>query len=130
MSISRKPSICPNCGSALWLAVVTLDLRDPHRQVITCRLGIFVVLGADASGTLMPYPESSKSADARPPVQSAEIECASDAICPYHKGLIASNGAPEGSVYWCPIGRQYWRYRKQTNDGFKSHLRYPKLGIV
>lgn len=78
----------------------------------------------------MPYPESSKSADARPPVQNAELETATDATCPYHKGLISVNGSPEGQVYYCPIGRQYWRYRKDSTNGFTAHIRYPKLGIV
>jgi hypothetical protein len=58
------------------------------------------------------------------------MQTATDAICPYHKGLISINGAIEGTVFWCPIGRQYWRYRKNTNDGFRTHLRYPKLGLV
>jgi hypothetical protein len=78
----------------------------------------------------MNHPESSKSPDARPPVQASEIESAPDATCPYHKGLISVYGDTEGKVFWCPIGRQYWRYRKNSTDGFRAHLRYPKIGIV
>jgi hypothetical protein len=63
-------------------------------------------------------------------VQRGEAESAEDATCPHHRGLISINGATEGAVFWCPIGRQYWRYRKNTNDGFRSRLLYPKLGIV
>lgn len=78
----------------------------------------------------MAHSESSKSPDSRPPVQNSELDTAQDAICPYHKGLITVTGSPEGVVYFCPIGRQYWRYRKHTNDGFRARLRYPKIGIV
>lgn len=78
----------------------------------------------------MVKPESSKSADARPPIQGPEMETADDAICPYHRGLIALNGAPEGAVFWCPIGRQYWRYRKDKTPGFHTRLSYPRIGIV
>lgn len=74
--------------------------------------------------------ESSLSPDARPPVQRDEAERAEDATCPYHRGLIAVTGGHEGQVYWCPIGRQYWRYRKNTNDGFRTPLRYPKIGVI
>jgi hypothetical protein len=76
-------------------------------------------------------PESSASPDARPPIQSTEAELAEDAICHRHKGLIAQSGGIEGQVYWCPIGRQYWRYRKDNqNAGFTSILRYPRTGVV
>lgn len=75
-------------------------------------------------------PESGLSPDARPPVQASEAEAAEDAICPYHKGLITVTGAKEGAVFWCPTGRQYWRYRRHTNDGFRTRLRYPKLGLI
>lgn len=79
----------------------------------------------------MAHSESSKSADARPPVQNTELDSATDAICPYHKGLISLMGDREGSVFWCPIGRQYWRYRKNTLNGFTTRLNYPKrTGIV
>ena len=75
-------------------------------------------------------PESSLSQDARPPIQRDEAEIAQDAICSYHKGLVRSVPPKEGEVFWCPIGRQYWRYRKNTNDGFRSRLSYPRIGIV
>jgi hypothetical protein len=75
-------------------------------------------------------PESTVSPDARPPVQRDEAEAAPDSICPYHKGLVTLTGEREGAVFWCPIGRQYWRYRKNTNDGFRTRLRYPKIGVV
>lgn len=74
--------------------------------------------------------ESTNSLDARPLVNDAEADEAEDATCPYHKGLITVTGAKEGAVFWCPIGRQYWRYRRHTNAGFKSRLRYPRLGLV
>jgi hypothetical protein len=75
-------------------------------------------------------PESTKSPSARPPIQSMEAEYAEDAICPYHRGLIISTGAAEGTVFWCPIGRQYWRYHVKSDDGFRAPVRYPRIGIV
>jgi len=74
--------------------------------------------------------ESSNSPDARPPIQASEAEGAQDAICPHHKGLVRVTPPAEGEVLWCPIGRQYWRYRKQSQIGFNSRIPYPKLGIV
>lgn len=55
---------------------------------------------------------------------------ADDATCPYHRGLIISTGAAEGTVFWCPIGRQYWRYHVKSDDGFRAPIRYPRIGIV
>jgi len=78
----------------------------------------------------MAKPESSKSSDARPPVQNSEMETADDAICPYHRGLISLNPPKEGTVFWCPIGRQYWRFRKDNTPGFTSRIVYPRIGIV
>lgn len=78
----------------------------------------------------MAHSESSRSPLARPPVQPPEIETAIDAICPYHKGLIRETGDIEGTVFWCPIGRQYWRYRKDSQDAFGARPTYKRLGIV
>lgn len=80
--------------------------------------------------TVLYRPESSLSPIARPPIQRAEAEGAQDSICPYHKGLIRETGDTESTVFWCPIGRQYWRYSKHQQNGFTTRLRYPKLGLV
>jgi hypothetical protein len=64
---------------------------------------------------------------ARPPIQAIETEGADTAICPYHKGLIRETGDKEGTVFFCPIGRQYWRYTKQRS-GMYAPIQYPKYG--
>lgn len=66
---------------------------------------------------------------ARPPIQPHEIEGVETAICRNHKGLISVTGDREGSVWYCPIGREFWRYSKQVN-GFNTPLRYPKSGVI
>ncbi len=70
---------------------------------------------------------------ARPPIMPNEIERAEAAICPHHDGLIAYRpGAADkpGRVYFCPVGREYWRLAAGQRDGFTSPLRYPKGEIV
>ena len=78
----------------------------------------------------MIHPESSKSQDARPPIQPEEMAMCDDAICLNHRGLIRQTGAKEGTVFWCPVGRQYWRYKGRERTGFNARLNYPKTGIV
>ena len=75
------------------------------------------------------HPESSVSPHARPPIQPHELEVAQDAICVYHKGLIAQTGDKAGRVFWCPKGRQYWRYEPDRDAGFKTALPYGRVGI-
>jgi hypothetical protein len=74
-------------------------------------------------------PESTVSTVARPPIQPHELEVAQDSICVYHKGRITHTGDRRGRVFWCPIGRQYWRYEPDRDAGFKSALPYGKVGI-
>lgn len=76
------------------------------------------------------HAESTLSRDAQPPIQPQECESADDAICPHHKGLVRETGDVEGRVFWCPIGRQYWRYRKPRVGSFTSRLNYPKSGVM
>jgi hypothetical protein len=66
---------------------------------------------------------------ARPPIQSHEIKDVETAICRNHKGLISGAVEREGSVWFCPIGKEFWRYSKQQN-GFNTPLRYPKSGVI
>jgi len=66
---------------------------------------------------------------ARPPVTDQEAAGADTAICRNHKGLIRELGDKEGTVFFCPIGRQYWRYTKQVS-AFNTPLRYPKTGVI
>lgn len=73
--------------------------------------------------------ESTLSTLARPPIQAHEIESAVDSVCPYHKGLIRETGDRPGKVFWCPIGRQYWRYEPNQQGGFTQALNYGRVGI-
>jgi hypothetical protein len=53
---------------------------------------------------------SSVRADA--PITEAEAQAATVAICRWHDGLVRLTGAKDGAVFWCPTGKQYWRWRK------------------
>jgi hypothetical protein len=66
---------------------------------------------------------------ARPPIQAIETEGADTAICPYHKGLIRETGDKPNTVFYCPIGRSFWRYSPDRSS-FTAPIAYPKLGIV
>jgi len=75
----------------------------------------------------LPFP---RSEIADPPIAMDEARAADTAICRRHNGRIKTDptqGDVEGRVYFCPIGRQYWRYSKQ-GGGFLNlpPLRYPK----
>lgn len=74
----------------------------------------------------LPYPRSDI---ADPPIAEAEARAAQDSICRHHKGLICQTGDVEGTVFFCPIGREYWRYTKQTSGMFKP-LIYPRGGFT
>ena len=60
---------------------------------------------------------------ARPPIQPHECENVETAICVNHNGLIRFTGDTEGRVFYCPQGREYWRYSK-TVIGMNAPLRY------
>jgi hypothetical protein len=79
----------------------------------------------DAADAL-PYP---RSEEADPPITADEARAADTAICGWHNGRIKTDPIPsdvEGRVYFCPIGRQYWRYSKQGPGLKLPPLRYPK----
>jgi len=66
---------------------------------------------------------------ARPPIQAHEVADPSkiqQCNCPYHGGLIArSYGKDEiGKVFYCPIGRQFYRFTNKWQGGFDSPLPY------
>ena len=67
---------------------------------------------------------------ARPPIQQREAEKALTAICPNHDGLIAKTGDKDGTVFFCPLGGEYWRYAKQQTSNFKSRLSYGREVMV
>ena len=54
---------------------------------------------------------------------------ASESICCVHKGLILVTGDTHGRVFFCPIGKQYWRYTRERS-GLYAPLTYPKSGVV
>lgn len=64
----------------------------------------------------LPYPRSEL---ADPPITIAEaraVDLGRDTtFCRWHKGEFTHLNA-EGAVYFCPAGRQYWRYTKQLSD--------------
>jgi hypothetical protein len=67
----------------------------------------------------LPFP-CSKLAD--PAITMDEARAADTAICQWHKGRIKTEPTQddvEGRVYFCPIGRQYWRYSKERSGFLK-----------
>jgi len=65
-----------------------------------------------------------------PPITLAEAlavnpDC-DTTICRWHKGQLTHLNV-HGKVYFCPIGRMYWRYTKQPSE-FLRPLSYPKIG--
>jgi len=91
-------------------------------------------LNAGASSTIdtgdkLPY---ARSELAEPPISIAEAKAATETVCRYHKGIVGQPGGAkdaEGTVFLCPVGRQYWRYTKQAGGMFKP-LNYPRGGFV
>lgn len=67
---------------------------------------------------------------ARPPVTTEEMRMADTAICTLHNGLIRQTGDRDGRVFYCPIGRMYWRYTRTRGINMHSALKYPKSGVV
>lgn len=76
----------------------------------------------------LPYPTSSL---ADPPITVEEARAAKDSICPFHNGLVRESGDVEGRVFWCPVGRTYWRYTKHpANAGMYATLPYVDSRVV
>lgn len=69
------------------------------------------------------------SADADPPITEAEARAAPATICCRHNGLVRSFGDKDGSVFYCPIGKQYWRYTRKGRAFYKA-LAYSSKGVV
>jgi|SRR6516162_4956023 hypothetical protein len=78
---------------------------------------------AEESRWTLPYPASSL---ADPPITAAEawaVDLGRDTtICRWHRGQYTHLNI-DGRVYFCPIGRSYWRYTTQPNE-FLKPLRY------
>ena len=61
---------------------------------------------------------------ARPPIQIHETENAPHSICPFHNGLVRETGDVEGKVFFCGVGRMFWRYTAKWQTGFNGPLQY------
>jgi hypothetical protein len=74
-----------------------------------------------------PYPASSL---ADPPITLAEalaVDLAQDTtLCRLHRGQLTHLNE-DGRVYFCPIGRMFWRHSKRPSE-FLKPLNYPKIG--
>lgn len=67
----------------------------------------------------LPHPSSSL---ADPPISVAEAQAAETATCRWHHGHISHTRVTSdawGKVYFCPIGRQYWRLNEWLGDFLK-----------
>lgn len=68
---------------------------------------------------------------AEPSITLEEINAArsrsdQETVCRWHKGLIVTSPTAtdtEGAVFYCPIGRMWWRYSKQMS-GMYAPLSY------
>lgn len=71
---------------------------------------------------------------ARPPVTPEEAEEVErkmrHSICRIHDGLVSQTGDVEGRVFFCPIGKQFWRYTAKQVSGLYAPLHYPNSGAV
>jgi hypothetical protein len=67
----------------------------------------------------LPYPRSGL---ADPPITAAEaraVDLGRDTtVCRWHKGEF-THLCIDGKIYFCAVGRQYWRYKRQPSDFFR-----------
>lgn len=66
---------------------------------------------------------------AEPLITPDEVEGGAETtVCRVHKGHITNGlaaGDHYGKVFWCPIGRMYWRLTQRLS-GMNVPLRFPK----
>jgi hypothetical protein len=58
-----------------------------------------------------------------------EARAAETSTCSWHDGRIKADPLPsdvDGNVYFCPLGRLYWRYTKR-DDAFHRPLPGPRM---
>ena len=91
---------------------------------------------SEFKGGILPREESNddnlsypRSDLAEPPITEDEARVAGESICKYHKGLILQTGDVNGRVFFCPLGRMFWRFTTQQG-GMYQPLRYGRSGIV
>jgi hypothetical protein len=81
---------------------------------------------ADASQDQLVLPYR-RSDIAEPAITPDEARAPETAICRWHNGHIGHtrvSSDAEGKVYFCPMGRMYWRLNKRMSD-FLKPLTYP-----
>lgn len=61
---------------------------------------------------------------ARPPIQEQEARTAVESLCPQHKGHLDPAWHTTGRVFFCPIGRMYWRVGGAWAQGMYVPLTY------
>jgi hypothetical protein len=66
---------------------------------------------------------------ADPPISQEEARAAAHATCWYHNGLVRLTGAREGTVFYCPIGREAWRFSKGSAADTRP-IQYSSVGVV
>lgn len=69
------------------------------------------------------------SSAARPPIQEHEVTGAVTSICRQHGAEHLDGWFTEGRVFFCPLGRMYWRFTKHQG-GMYAKLPYHHEGIV
>jgi hypothetical protein len=65
---------------------------------------------------------------AEPLITPDEVKDVETAVCRMHKGHITHGlaaGDYYGKVFWCPIGRLYWRLSEHVS-GMTAPLRFPR----
>jgi hypothetical protein len=63
----------------------------------------------------LPYSRSELADPAITIAEARAVDLGRDtAVCRWHKGDFTHLNA-DGKVYFCPVGRQYWRYTKQLS---------------
>ena len=90
---------------------------------------------SELTGRRVSKAPDSKTADrtrsqlADPPISDDEAENARVALCPRHGGLVGQRGEHFGDVFWCPTGRQCFRYSRKRLHGLRP-LKYPVRGYA
>lgn len=86
-----------------------------------------LVVDDDAPAPSEPALPFRTSSLAKPPITLEEVRTAETATCRLHHGHISHTRVTSDAwdkVYFCPIGRQYWRYSKRLSELLRP-LRYP-----
>jgi hypothetical protein len=75
-----------------------------------------------------PDPETdgrARSSLAEPPISDDEASNAEPALCPRHGGIVGQRGEHFGMVFWCPTGKECFRYTRKPS---RRRINYPARG--